>query len=157
MSICSISDCFNQVSHVGLCNRHYYAEYRKKNKNILLLKRAEYRKKNKDKIAKYQKKYRILNPEVDRNKDRKRRALKKQNGYKKYTEGEVLQKYGSTCYLCKIPIDLEATRQIGKIGWEYGLHIEHVIDIALGGPDTIENVRPSHGVCNLTKKPRAMV
>ena len=37
---------------------------------------------------------------------------------------------------------------------ESGLHIEHFIDIALGGPDTLENVRPSHAWCNLTKAPK---
>ena len=42
-------------------------------------------------------------------------------------------------------------------GWEFGLHIEHVIDIALGGPDSIDNVRASHGICNLRKNRKKMV
>jgi 5-methylcytosine-specific restriction endonuclease McrA len=32
--------------------------------------------------------------------------------------------------------------------------MEHVIDLAIGGPDSLENVKPAHGLCNL-KKPKA--
>ena len=59
--------------------------------------------------------------------------------------------------MCKIEINMNAPRLVGQPGWEQGLHIEHYIDIALGGPDTLENVRPSHAICNLTKNPRGMV
>jgi 5-methylcytosine-specific restriction endonuclease McrA len=53
-----------------------------------------------------------------------------------------------------MPIDFNSPRQVGKPGWRSGLHIDHFVDISLGGPDTLENVRPSHGWCNLTKTPR---
>ena len=115
------------------------------------------REKNKEKISIYRKKYYLKNPEIDRNNNRRRRARERDNGYSIYKESEVLEKYGIDCYLCNKPIDLSATRKCGSPGWEFGLHIEHVIDIALGGPDTLENVRPSHGICNLKKKPREMV
>jgi hypothetical protein len=141
--------------------KEYQKEYRENNKhkrqervlkdiNLYKQKRKEYndRYKNKD-LEKIK--------ELWRQKDRKRRAQIKQNGHKKYTENEVLEKYGLNCHICNKEIDLFATRVIGQPGWEHGLHIEHFVDIALGGPDTLENVRPSHGVCNLTKKPRAMV
>ena len=52
---------------------------------------------------------------------------------------------------------MSAPRKCGLPGWQNGLHIEHVIDLALGGLDTLENVRPSHAVCNLKKNPRGMV
>ncbi len=82
---------------------------------------------------------------------RKRRARKLGNGFEPYTLEEIFKTYGTNCYLCDMPINYEAPRQVGKPGWRSGLHIEHFIDIALGGSDTIENVRPSHGWCNLTK------
>lgn len=47
--------------------------------------------------------------------------------------------------------NLEAPRWTKHRGWELGLHIEHVVDIALGGADTLENVRPAHGICNIKK------
>ena len=88
-----------------------------------------------------------------REKNRRRRAKKVGNGFEKYTDAQVLELYGTNCYLCDMPIDLNAPRSPGTPGWRSGLHIEHFIDIALGGPDTLENVRPSHGWCNLTKAP----
>jgi len=33
-----------------------------------------------------------------------------------------------------------------------GLQIDHVIPIVKGGPDTLNNVRPAHGLCNIKKK-----
>lgn len=99
----------------------------------------------------------ILKPHKVREFARTRRAKKRNNGFEKYTEFEVLQRYGTYCYLCNTPIDLKASRKSGSVGWQKGLHIEHVIDIAKGGPDTIANVRPAHALCNLTKKPIEMV
>jgi hypothetical protein len=81
----------------------------------------------------------------------KRRARKFGNGTEPYTRTEMLEVYGSDCYLCGLPIDLSVSGKIGSVGWENGLHIEHVISLASGGPDMLENVRPSHGKCNLNK------
>lgn len=82
---------------------------------------------------------------------RRRRARKLQNGWSEYTEEQVLFKYGTSCNICTIPIDLNAPRKSGVPGWEVGLHIDHLVPISKGGPDTLENVRPTHGKCNLTK------
>ena len=148
--------------------KQYHREYRKNNaekiKKYRRKRKAFYTKSNEEsrkKHVEYQKKYRNKNKEkmreLWRNKDRRRRASIKNNGYEKYTEKQVIEKYGTDCYLCGHKIDMLATRLIGQPGWQKGLHIEHVIDIALGGPDTLENVRPSHGICNLTKKSIEMV
>ena len=146
--------------------------YYEKNKDILLKKMKTYYADNREHLMEYATSYAVENkerlrevkreyskkhPEIDRSKNRRRRALKKENGFGKYNESDVLSLYGTDCYICNEPIDLTATRKCGDLGWEKGLHIEHYIDIALGGPDTLENVRPSHGMCNLTKKPRGMV
>ena len=187
MEICSKEGCFSSLKTLGMCTVHYKAywyqinkekikekqkkyyktkknvykiynkEYRKKNKEKFIKSNAKYREKNKEKISIYRKQYSLKNPEIDRNNSRRRRARKKSNQYSIYTEFEVLNKYGSTCYLCCLPIDLTAPRKCGTPGWQYGLHIEHVINIALGGPDTLDNVRPAHAICNLKKKPKEMV
>jgi 5-methylcytosine-specific restriction endonuclease McrA len=68
-----------------------------------------------------------------------------------YSDQDVLELYGLECYICKTPIDLNAPRQVGKIGWEKGLHIDHVYPLSKGGLDTLENVRPTHGRCNIIK------
>ena len=68
-----------------------------------------------------------------------------------YTTSEVLQKYGSDCHICLKPINLDAPKRVGYSGWEMGLHLDHVIPLSRGGDDTIDNIRPSHGICNIKK------
>jgi len=68
-----------------------------------------------------------------------------------YSDADVLSTYGLDCHICQTPIDLSAPRQVGQNGWEKGLHIDHVYPLSKGGLDTIENVRPSHGKCNIIK------
>ena len=68
-----------------------------------------------------------------------------------YSDKDVLDTYGVDCHICNTPVDLSAPRQVGIPGWEKGLHIDHVYPLSKGGLDTIENVRPSHGQCNIVK------
>lgn len=91
------------------------------------------------------------NPEKLRQKKRTRRARLKSASTEPYTDKDVLDTYGSICYLCNRQIDLEAPRWTAVPGWEEGLHIDHVIPIGKSGPDTLSNVRPTHGLCNLTR------
>jgi hypothetical protein len=48
-------------------------------------------------------------------------------------------------------IDYSAPRQAFVPGWKYGLQLDHVIPLTKGGSDELINVKPSHGICNLTK------
>ena len=68
-----------------------------------------------------------------------------------YSNQDVLDIYGIVCHICNEEIDLNAPRQVGIPGWEKGLHIDHVYPLSKGGLDTLENVRPSHGQCNIIK------
>lgn len=77
----------------------------------------------------------------------RRRARKMGAGFEVYTTQQVLDLYGSLCHLCGLPIDLLAPRRANATG----LHIDHVIPIAKGGSDTLANVRPAHGLCNVRK------
>jgi 5-methylcytosine-specific restriction endonuclease McrA len=99
----------------------------------------------------WNKKHKEYRRKLKRENSRKRRAQKKNTEFEKYTESEVLEKYGSQCHICLMPIDLDAPRSSGKDGWENGLHMDHVLPLSKGGSDTIDNVRPSHGRCNLQK------
>ena len=74
-----------------------------------------------------------------------------ENGSSYYSVIQVLTTYGKNCHICNHPIDLKASRRVGIGDWLLGLHIDHLIPIAKGGPDTLENVRPSHAICNLRK------
>jgi hypothetical protein len=96
--------------------------------------------------------WRKANPEKANALARKYRAKKLGNGFEPYTLEEIFETYGTNCYLCDLPINFNVSGRPGSNPqWRSGLHIEHFIDIALGGSDTIENVRPSHAWCNLTK------
>ena len=105
----------------------------------------------KDKRNVYGREYVKNNPEYYRNKCRRRRAKKRNNGYQSYTESQLIETYKLICYLCNGTIDLSLPRKTGNPGWEFGLHIDHVVPIISGGPDTLENVRPTHAICNLQK------
>ncbi len=85
--------------------------------------------------------------ERERAKNRRRRA----NQSVEYNELQVIATYGASCYICGLAIDFMAPRRTGIPGWENGFHIDHLIPVSKGGPDTLENVRPSHGICNLHK------
>ena len=81
----------------------------------------------------------------------RRKARLKGNRTEYYTLEQVLELYGTVCYLCNLEIDMNAPRSCGKEGWEQGLHLDHVIDIQYGGADAIDNVKPTHAICNLKK------
>jgi hypothetical protein len=135
-------------------------EYQIKNKDQIAAKRKEWARVNRKRINAKKREYDRLNNElvtsIRRRADRKRRALKAGNKAEKYTEKDVLNLYGSNCHICKEPIDLNAPRKSGDPGWEKGLHIDHVIPIVKGGPDTLDNVKPAHGVCNVSKSAKLL-
>lgn len=170
---CSGIKTENHNSYCNSCKKEKSKDWREANKDYY----KNYYLKNKQKIDEYQKKYNEENPEKHvqasrkylknnpeyvkiwklKNKEklreysRKREALKLGNGHSPYTEDQVLSTYGTSCNECKLPIDMNAPRQTGLDGWENGLQIDHFIPISKGGPDTLKNVRPTHGLCNLRK------
>lgn len=83
----------------------------------------------------------------ERAKNRRRRASQSVP----YNELQVIATYGANCNICGLAIDFMAPRKCGVPGWEIGLHIDHLIPVSKGGADILENVRPTHGLCNLQK------
>ena len=161
--------CVDKTTKCNLCqNAHYeyLKSYYLKNKEKLkekrskkylenqdqrILKSAQYRANNPEASKEYQRKYRKLNPESKRSSERRRRANRFNNGFEYYKESEVLSLYGYVCHICNTDIDLAAPRLPGASGWEVGLHIDHLVPLSKGGSDTIDNVRPAHGSCNVKK------
>lgn len=125
--------------------------YYKANKDLIYKKVKEYQNNNMDKVIEWKKAYARRNPEVGRQAKRRRRAKEKSVPFEKYTTEEVLALYGTNCFICSKPINLNAPRQCGKPGWRHALHIDHLIPISRGGSDTLDNVRPTHGECNIHK------
>jgi hypothetical protein len=122
----------SQREHINKRQREYYAA-------------------NPEKWNKYYKDWDKSHPDAALARVHKRRARKLLNGTEPYTRKDMLDKYGAVCYICSNEIDLSISGKVGSLGWENGLHIEHVVPLSAGGPDTLENVRPSHGKCNLNK------
>ena len=81
----------------------------------------------------------------------RRRARLKGGLAEVYTLEQVFETYGTICYLCEKEIDLNAPRNCNGDNWQMGLHIDHVIPIYKSGNDTLENVRPTHALCNLRR------
>ena len=109
--------------------------------------------KNKEKIRELRKK----NPSFKAKKKRRsmrRKVRLKGNKTEVYTVEQVLDLYGTICYLCNEEIDLTAPRNCTGHNWQYGLHIDHVIDVQYNGSDTLDNVKPTHAICNINKRRR---
>jgi len=99
----------------------------------------------KDQINTLRKDWRFRTP----NAHRRFRRNNTEPGY--YSDQDVLDTYGAICHICSEEIDLSAPRKVGLPGWEKGLHIDHVQPLSRGGLDTLENVKPAHGQCNVIK------
>jgi 5-methylcytosine-specific restriction endonuclease McrA len=145
-------DCVNkqyQANHEKNAQRKL--KYRRDNPEKVSQIDRKYRENNREKVIQAKKKWAQNNPERLKEAARKRETLKRLNGQSPYSEAEVLSLHGPNCHICNQPIDLDAPRQCGLPGWELGLQMDHVISISKGGPDTLENVKPAHGLCNSRK------
>lgn len=125
--------------------------YRDANADKEIKRTKAYRDSNRDKVRAAARLWAKNNPESGRSATNKRRALKLGNGHIPYTESEMLERYGTICYLCNEEIDLKASRSSGAPGYEKSLWREHVLAITNGGPDMLDNVKPSHAICNQLK------
>jgi len=132
-------------------NAQSRARYEKNNEKLREQARIRWQKNGDHLIALRKKRYQ-KDPDKILQYGRKRRALKYNSDFVKYTTEDILSLYGTDCHVCKEPIDLEAPR-LARPGtnWQLSLHLDHVIPLSKGGNDNPENIRPCHAVCNLSK------
>jgi 5-methylcytosine-specific restriction endonuclease McrA len=69
----------------------------------------------------------------------------------KLSADQIVATYGSTCYLCEKEIDVTLVRTS-----RYGLTVDHVVPLSKGGQDTLENLRPTHWICNIQKSDKSL-
>lgn len=113
---------------------------------------TEYRAKNIEKRLEYGRLWHKINSEASRAASNRRRArIANASVGKPFTSEDVLNMWGTKCHICDSEIDLNAPRTQGVVGWELGLHEDHVIPLSAGGDHCLENVKPAHAVCNLKK------
>lgn len=160
---------FNKERPCDLCKlarKEWAKAHYQKNKKEINAKNKEYYQANKEQIQEYLKQYNLDNNEeltarkreyYQENKDahhvamRRREIAKRGTRVEIYTKQDVLDKWGTACHICKEEIDLTAPRTPGKEGWKRGLHLDHVVPVSKGGTDTLDNVKPAHALCNLSK------
>lgn len=119
----------------------YNREYYEKNKE-----------RNQERNRKRSNQWRLDNPEKYLARKHRRRARELEAATDNHTLLDVLEMYGTDCHICLEPINLDAPRGPGTgPGWERGLQEDHVIPLSKGGSHTLDNCRPSHGLCNLKK------
>jgi 5-methylcytosine-specific restriction endonuclease McrA len=76
--------------------------------------------------------------------------------HRSYTRNQVIERDGFNCYLCNTSVDFTAPHSQGQPGWEAYPHLDHVVPLALGGDDTLENVKLAHAKCNIDKGTRLL-
>jgi hypothetical protein len=89
------------------------------------------------------------NPHIYRQATRKIVARKRGVVHEDWTEKQLIDTYGSDCYICSKPIDFDAPKR--GIGSDYSFWPDHMTPTSRGGSNTIENVRPCHRKCNQNK------
>lgn len=92
------------------------------------------------------------NPEKVARNHRNRRAMKAMVQSLPYTRAEVLAKCDCNCYLCWLPIDVNADGRWDKLAFS----IDHVVAIVMRGDDVLENAMPAHRSCNSSKGSRKL-
>jgi len=159
---CSEQECERKHYAKDLCKYHYSKERREADRQ----RANDYAKKYRDadperwRAIARKSSYKLYHSDPEYRKRRiqsstehnhTRRAKLRSVESEKFTVKDVVDTYGWLCHICKIEINKDAPRKIGLPGWQQGLHIEHVVSLALGGVNTLANVRPAHGFCNLSK------
>lgn len=128
-----------------------YKKYYEANKEKIQKYLHEYNKENNEKLTAQKREYYKNNKDAHQAAMRRREIAKRGTRVEKYTKQNILDKWGTCCHICKEEIDLTAPRSQRYKGWERGLQLDHVIPVSKGGTDTIDNVKPAHGICNLSK------
>lgn len=107
------------------------ASYQKHREKRLESKRTYYLN-NKEKYRAWDK---LVDPNIRRGVKNRRRARIEGNGFVKYNPAEIFARDGHSCIYCDAP----------------ALHLDHLIPIARGGPDTPDNVAAACARCNKRK------
>jgi hypothetical protein len=68
-----------------------------------------------------------------------------------YTVADILTRDGIGCWLCPLPMDMTL-----RVPARLAPTVDHVVPLARSGPDTLENVRMAHFICNSLKSDKIL-
>ena len=128
-----------------------YKQWRIDNWESLKEEKRKWAKENLKRVREIKQKSSRAHPETSQRRNRARRARLYNAVREPYNDQDAIDLYGSDCHICAEPIDLLAPRGCGQEGWEKGLHLDHLTPLKRGGTDTLDNIRPAHGLCNVKK------
>ena len=124
-------------SYCKTCTKSESLKYYEANKEEMLIKFSTWQKNNRD----------------------KRRAIRRREKAKlagvlndNWTDEQLLEAYGTDCYICKDAIDFDAPKQ--GTGSDNSFWPDHIIPLSRGGDNILSNVRPCHSKCNRSKGPK---
>lgn len=120
----------------------YQDAYREKNRDKINAQKCEHYKINRERIRKEQKEYLLKNPDVIIAGANNRRARKIGNGgsHTSKQSKELLEKQNYKCVNCRCCLKKNKK------------HLDHIMPLALGGTNNIDNVQWLCAKCNLSKK-----
>lgn len=119
----------------------YLREYHRKNREKLLARHKEYWQETRDERNKKQREYQKAHPESVKASKHNRKARIRGNGgtFRSAEWLELKALYNNTCLCC------------GRVEPEIKLVPDHIIPLALGGKNLIENIQPLCQPCNQSK------
>ena len=85
---------------------------------------------------------------LERNRERRARKRGAQLGAT-WTRSDLIEHYGTDCFLCGDSIDL-------SLRWPdvRSISEDHIVPLSRGGAHSFDNVRPTHLTCNCSKQNR---
>jgi len=120
-------------------SREWYQE----NKDKITFRTRKWRESNREKMAELTKNWRQRNPDKSCEYSHIRRAKIKQTTIEKFSIGDIYQRDGWMCQLCKQRVNkkLKHPHLMSK-------SLDHIIPLSCGGTHTKENVQLAHFRCN---------
>lgn len=137
-------------------SREYQSNYSRENSNKKKDYILRYREENREDILRKSRERGKIHYENNKEdyaiRSRKRRAKLRSVKSEPYTKAEVIEKYGSNCHLCGGEIPDRKVRASDSFSFD---HVHPLSDPECPG-DVVENIRPSHLVCNVMKGNKIM-
>jgi len=127
----------------------YQKAYQADNKESIAQKKKCYREQNSHKVKFWLRRWRKNNTDKSKQYNRKRRALRFNNGHKPYSDNYIFERDGWRCGICGRKINK-------KLKWPNPLSasIDHIIPLSNGGSDSPVNLQATHLRCNQGKNNR---